>query len=74
MNKHEYYCRHQQQQEENTKRWIEDYFEKDKQKQETKKVAREEAKQFIDSQRQKIEIEVDKQSIAEVERALKSIF
>ena len=74
MKTKDYYCRHQQQQEENTKRWIEDYFAAAQQQKTIEQTARDAAQDFIDSQKQKIEIEVDKRSLAEIETQLRKLF
>lgn len=74
MKTKDYYCRHQQQQEENTKRWIDEFLAEQKRRDEIKKIARDEAKQFIDSERRNIEIELDKRSLTEIETQLRNLF
>ena len=74
LNIQETYCRHQQQQEENTKRLIDEFLAEQKRRDEIRKTARDEAKKFIDSERRNIEIELDKRSLAEVETQLRNLF
>lgn len=74
MKQTEYYYKYLKGLEKEREDMIQKWFRETEEKERIQKIARDAAKEYIDSQQRNIQIEVDKRSISELENTLRNLF